>query len=75
MKTGNSLTNISFSPRISRKSQQNLTKLQVILLKTRENLAKNYQTIAENLTATVFTTTVFLGGSYLFLIKLAEYGW
>lgn len=75
MKTGNSLTNLSFSPRISRKSQQNLTKLQVLWLKIRERPAKDFQAMAESLTAAVFTTTIFLGGSYLFFIKLAEYGW
>lgn len=31
--------------------------------------------ILGRLAAAVFTTTVFLGGSYLFFVQLAEYGW
>lgn len=28
-----------------------------------------------NVSAMIFTGTVFLGGSYLFFVQLAEYGW
>jgi hypothetical protein len=38
-------------------------------------LVKQYQAMFLNVTATILTGTVFLGGSYLFFIQLAEYGW
>ncbi len=38
-------------------------------------LIKQYQAMFLNVTATILTGTVFLGGSYLFFIQLAEYGW
>lgn len=38
-------------------------------------LIKQYQAMFLNVTAMIFTGTVFLGGSYLFFIQLAKYGW
>mgnify|MGYP001549116879 CR=1 FL=1 len=34
-----------------------------------------YFSLLGSLTAMIFTGTLFLGGSYLFFIQLAEYGW
>jgi hypothetical protein len=41
----------------------------------REKCIKRYQEVLGILSAVIFTTSLFLGGSYLFFIQLAEYGW
>lgn len=40
-----------------------------------ENFIKNCHNLIGNLCFFLFTTTIFLGGSYLFFVQLAEYGW
>ena len=39
----------------------------------REKIARR-RSLATNLSVALLTTTIFLGGSYLFFIQLAEYG-
>ena len=41
----------------------------------REKIARHCRSLATNLSVALLTTTIFLGGSYLFFIQLAEYGW
>ncbi len=38
-------------------------------------LLQQYRSVFLNVTAMIFTGTVFVGGSYFFFIQLAEYGW
>ena len=75
MKRENGCIDISFSPEITREKAllTRLCKRGLRLL--REKFAKDYQAFAGNLSVALFATTIFLGGSYLFFIQLAEYGW
>ena len=41
----------------------------------REKIARHCLSLTTNLSVALLTTTIFLGGSYLFFIQLAEYGW
>jgi hypothetical protein len=75
MKTENSLVNISFSPIISQKSRNRKKRLLESLRFFKDKLFREYPAVIGNLSIAVFATTVFLGGSYLFFIQLAEYGW
>ena len=45
------------------------------LIRYLEKIAKQYQSVLRSLTAVLFTGSLFLGGSYLFFVQLAEYGW
>jgi len=40
-----------------------------------KKLLKHSLCLLSNATATILTGSLFVGGSYLFFIKLAEYGW
>jgi len=40
-----------------------------------EKIGKQYQSVLRSVTAVLFTGSLFLGGSYLFFVQLAEYGW
>lgn len=53
----------------------NSRKKTVKLLLSQEKIKSMYQDMLANLTAMIFTGTLFLGGSYLFFVQLAEYGW
>jgi len=45
------------------------------LRERQEKLLKHSLRLLTNATAMIFTGTLFVGGSYLFFVKLAEYGW
>ena len=75
MKRENSYLDISFSPDIAG-GKKLLTRICERGLRLfREKLAKDCQTFVGNLSVALFATTIFIGGSYLFFIQLAEYGW
>lgn len=40
-----------------------------------EKFMKSCHNLLGSLSVFLFTTTIFLGGSYLFFVQLAEYGW
>ncbi len=40
-----------------------------------EKLLKHCLQLLTNATAMIFTGSLFVGGSYLFFVKLAEFGW
>ncbi|MFN2354176.1 MAG: hypothetical protein ABR512_06595 [Desulfopila sp.] len=40
-----------------------------------EKFLKSCHNLIGSLCFFLFTTTIFLGGSYLFFVQLAEYGW
>lgn len=75
MKTENSLVNVSFSPVISQKSRNRKRHLQENIRFLKDKIFRECQAILGTLGIAVFATTIFLGGSYLFFIQLAEYGW
>ncbi len=75
MKTANSLITISFTQTSATKKncrRKNAPKKYDKLINA---LLKKCDKLLYHFTAMVFTATVFLGGSYLFFIQLAEYGW
>ena len=75
MKTENSYVNVSFSPRISYKRKNRTQRLLEIIRFCKDKLFRECQAAIGSLSVAVFATTIFLGGSYLFFIQLAEYGW
>gem|GEM_PF-5031305 len=40
-----------------------------------EKFMKSCHNLLGSLSVFLLTTTIFLGGSYLFFVQLAEYGW
>ena len=75
MKTANSLITISFSQTCAAKKNSRRKHTHRGRNELFNSLVKKLQTLLYNVTATAFTATIFLGGSYLFFIQLAEYGW
>ncbi len=75
MKSEYSLVNISFSPRIRYKRKNWKKRLLENLRFAKDKLFKDCQPLISSLSVALFATTIFMGGSYLFFIQLAEYGW
>lgn len=75
MKTENSFVNVSFSPRISQKRKNRHKRLLDNIRFFKDKLLRDCHTVIASLSVAVFATTIFLGGSYLFFVQLAEYGW
>ncbi len=75
MKTDNSFVNVSFSPRFSRQRKNRQKRLPDNIRFCKDKLLQDCQAVITSLSVAVFAATVFLGGSYLFFIQLAEYGW
>jgi hypothetical protein len=75
MKTENSFINVSFSPRISQKRKNRHKRLVDNIRFCKDKLLRDCQAVIASLSVAVFATTIFLGGSYLFFVQLAEYGW
>lgn len=75
MKRENSCIDISFSPEINREKALLVRLCRRGLRLLKEKCTKDCQAFAGNLSVALFATTIFLGGSYLFFIQLAEYGW
>lgn len=75
MKRENSYIDISFSP-VTAGGKKQLTRICERCIRLfGEKLAKDCQAFFGNLSVALFATTIFLGGSYLFFVQLAEYGW
>ena len=75
MKTANSLITISFSQTFATKKNSRRKHTHKNKNELFKSFVKKVQTLLYSATAAVFTATLFLGGSYLFFIQLAEYGW
>ena len=76
MKRENGCIDLSFSPEITREKALLARLYERGLRMLREKFAKDYcQAFVGDLSVALFATTIFLGGSYLFFIQLAEYGW
>ena len=75
MKTENSFVNVSFSPRISHKRKNRQKQLLDTIRFCKDKFMRDCQAVIASLGVAVFATTIFLGGSYLFFVQLAEYGW
>ncbi len=75
MKTANSLITISFSQIFAARKKNRRKQIHKDRNELFESLVKKLQKLLYNVTATALTATLFLGGSYLFFIQLAEYGW
>lgn len=75
MKPEHSLINISFSPRITYKRKNWKKRLLDNLRFFSDRFFKDCQPLISTFSVALVATTIFLGGSYLFFIQLAEYGW
>ncbi len=75
MKTANSLITISFSQTFAAKKNSRRKHTHKDRKELFKSLVKKLQILLCSATAAAFTASIFLGGSYLFFIQLAEYGW
>lgn len=75
MKTANNLITISFSQTFATKKNSRRKYIHRSKKELLKSCLKKLYSLLYNVTATLFTATLFLGGSYLFFIQLAEYGW